>query len=182
METRDIGRTIEMLAGVGLVVLGGLFALAEFAGDRGWALVWPLFIVVPGLLFYAAMIAFSPRAGFLAIPGSILVVAGLCLLVTNTLGNWAAWSYLWALVTPGAVGLGLWLFGVQARVPGLRRTGGWLLFAGVVVFAVLAAVFELALGMSGPAGVTIGRALAPALLVALGVVLVVFSLRRRPAG
>ncbi len=175
MDSRDIGRRIELLAGVGLVVFGGLFAIAELGGDRGWSLVWPLFVVVPGLLFFAAMVSFGRQAGFLAIPGAIIVVSGLLLLLTNTFGNWQAWSYLWALVTPGAVGLGLWVYGVWGRQPTLRRIGAWIAYLGVVLFAVFGAVFELLLGVSGPLGREVGRFVWPIAIIILGAWLVIMQ-------
>jgi len=182
MDSRDIGRRLELLAGVGLVVFGGLFAIAELGGDRSWSLIWPLFVVVPGLLFFAAMASFGRESGFLAIPGAIVTVAGLLLLASNTFSSWAAWSYLWTLVTPGAVGLGLWIYGAWARRPTLRRVGAQLGFLGLVLFAVFGALFELLLGVSGPAGREVGRFVWPALLILLGAwLLVAQAIRPRRA-
>jgi hypothetical protein len=159
MDGREIGRRIELLAGVGLVAFGALFALAELAGEGSWRLAWPLFVIVPGLLLLAGTFSFGRDGGFLAIPGSLITVAGLLLLFTNTFGAWRAWAYLWPLLTPGAVGLGLLVFGAWSGIPSLRRVGIWLGIAGLVLFVAFGALFELVLGISGPLGPAAGRVL-----------------------
>ncbi len=178
MDGREIARRIELLAGVGLVVFGGLFALAELAGGGSWALIWPLFAIVPGLLLFAGAFSFGRNGGFLAIPGAIVTTSGLLLLVTNTTGAWTAWSYLWPLVTPGSVGLGLLVFGAIARAPGLKSTGIGLGVTGLALCGLFGAFFELVLGVSGPLGPAIGRVLWPALLIVAGLALIVAWARR----
>lgn len=179
MDATEIGRRIELLAGIGLVVYGGLFALVELAGGgRAWELVWPLFVMVPGLLLFAGAFLFGRGGGFLAIPGAIIVAAGALLLVTNTSGVWVAWSYLWPLLTPGAVGLGLFVYGVHDGLPGVRRTGAWLGMAGVVLFAVFGAFFELVLGISGPFGPQVARFVWPVALIVAGAWLIAMWSRR----
>jgi hypothetical protein len=179
MATRDVGRVVELLAGVGLVAFGALFLLAQLAGPRGWELVWPLFVVVIGALLLAGMVALGRDAGFLAIPGCIIVGGGLLLLVTNTLDIWPAWAYLWALLTPGSVGVGLWLFGVWSGYPRTRTVGLWLTVAGIVLAAVLGVVFELTLSLTGPGGQAAARILGPVLLVLAGVLMLLSSARNR---
>ena len=179
MDGREIARRIELLAGVGLVAFGGVFALVVLVGgDDGWGLVWPLFVIIPGVLLFAATFAFGRGGGFLAIPAAILTVGGLLLLLTNTLGIWAAWVYLWPLLTPGAVGLGLLVFGARSGVPQLKRVGLWLGAVGLALFAVLGAVFERALGVSGPFGPEAGRIVWPVLLILGGLWLIVAWSRR----
>jgi hypothetical protein len=179
MDGREIARRIELLAGVGLVVFGGLFALVELSGGgSAWSLVWPLFVIVPGLLLFAGAFVFGRGGGFLAIPGSIITVGGLLLLVTNTVGVWASWSYLWPLLTPGSVGLGLFVYGTWSGLPSVRRTGLWLALAGLGLFAVFGAFFELVLGVSGPFGPVVGRLLWPLLLIIVGIWLIVGWSRR----
>lgn len=180
MNGNEIARRIELLAGVGLVAFGGIFALVELAGGGGsaWAIAWPLFVIIPGLLFFAGAFAFGRGGGFLAIPGAIITVGGLLLLVTNTLGDWVAWSYLWPLLTPGSVGLGLLVFGTWSGLPGVRRAGIWLGAAGLVLFAVFGALFELVLGVSGPFGPVAGRVLWPLLVIAAGIALIAAWARR----
>lgn len=181
MDGREIARRIELLAGVGLVVFGGLFALVELAGGGvAWGYVWPLFVVVPGLLLLAGAFSFGRGGGFLALPGCIVTMGGLLLLVTNTLGVWPAWSYLWALVAPGAVGLGLIVFGTRSRLPDVVRTGEFLAIAGLALFAAFGALFELVFGVSGPIGPAIGRVAWPAALIVAGVWLIVHWARSRP--
>lgn len=179
MDGSEIGRRIELLAGVGLVAFGGVFALIELAGGgRVWSLAWPLFVIVAGLLLFAGVFSFGRSGGFLAIPGAILAVDGLVLLVTNTFGVWTAWAYAWALVTPGAVGLGLLVHGTLAGIPRLRRAGAVLAGLGLALFAVFGTAFELVAGLSGPFGPAVGRVVWPLLLIVAGVWLIALWARR----
>ncbi|HEY3317006.1 MAG TPA: hypothetical protein VGK50_01100 [Coriobacteriia bacterium] len=178
MEGREIARRIELLSGVGLVVFGGLFALAELAGGRSWGLIWPLFVIVPGVLLFVGAFSFGRGGGFLAIPGAVVTVSGLLLLLTNTLDAWTAWAYLWALVVPGSVGLGLLVFGARTGSPAVRSTGIWLGIAGLALFGFFGAFLELVVGVSGPFGPALGRVLWPTLLIVAGLVLIVAWSRR----
>lgn len=181
MDGHEVGRRIELLAGVGLVAFGGVFALVELAGGgSAWGLVWPLFVIIPGLLLFAGTFAFGRGGGFLAVPGAILTVGGLILLLTNALDNWAAWAYLWPLLTPGAIGLGLLVFGARSEIPQLKTVGIWLGAGGLVLFAVFGAVFELVFGTSGPFGPVVGSVVWPLLLILAGLWLIVAWGRKAP--
>lgn len=71
----------SQVAGTSLAVLGGLVLLGQSL-DTG-AFAWPLFIIVPGLLFIGAAIWEGKRFAVLAIPGSLISVVGFILLVTK---------------------------------------------------------------------------------------------------
>lgn len=113
-------------------------ALYAWLHAGNW-LTWPLIPAGLGAMFLLA--AVLTRAGGLAIPGTILGGVGAILYWQNTSGNWASWSYVWALI-PGLVGLGFvlaTLFGVRSR--GLLVTGLYFIFWALLFFAIFAAFF-----------------------------------------
>jgi hypothetical protein len=169
----------SLMAGVALIVLGVAFILVQSVDFSFLETWWPLFVLVPGLLFFVMMLASGEKGGALAIPGSILTSIGGILLYQNFSGDWASWSYAWALVAPGSVGFGLYLFGLWGHVPSLRPVGLGLMLAGLVLFAGAAAFFEFVLGVGG-AGEVVGRVLWPSFLILAGTVLMLSPwLRRR---
>ena len=107
-----------MILGAILVVLGLLF-LAERVLDVDLGQYgWPLFVdrprrpAVPVQLRRAAA-----RGPGLAIAGAITTVVGLILAVQNVTDLWATWAYAWALVAPGASGLGMAVYGFVRGMP-----------------------------------------------------------------
>ena len=53
-----------------------------------------------------------------AIAGSIVTTVGSVLLYQQTTGHWESWAYAWALVGPGAAGLGMLVYGLLFRPTG----------------------------------------------------------------
>jgi hypothetical protein len=111
--------------------------------------------------------------GALCIPGAIVTTAGLVLGVQNIFDLFATWSYAWALVAPGGVGLGMWLQGVATGSSGLRAAGWRTMGAGVIVFLLGAVFFEGIIHVSGRNFGFFGRVLLPLLLIGLGIWLLV---------
>lgn len=174
MPERSPFARLALLLGITLVVAGVLLTAAQFIGFRVATLGWPLLVIVPGLLVTAA--AFSPPTGrglgFLAIPGSLIVVTGLVLQAQAITGDWQSWSYAWPLVLPGAVGLGMLLAGAREKKRGVRVVGAALLAAGALLFVAAEWFFVRILGVGGPGlGWAFGLVL-PTLLVALGIVVI----------
>jgi len=84
-----------------LLILVG--ALLLFANWLRWSIVeplWPLFIVMIGPVFFVDMIAGGKSTGGLAIPDSIITIAGLILFFQNLFGHWEGWANTWALTAP----------------------------------------------------------------------------------
>jgi hypothetical protein len=161
-----------------LIVLGVLF-LAERAFDVQFGRFgWPLFVIVPGVLLLAASLAAGGREGSgLAVAGAITTVVGLVLAVQNATGLWATWAYAWALVGPGATGLGLMFYGVLKGQGDLVTNGIRSLGSGLALFAVFGLFFEGVIGLSGEPFL-LGSDLLPIALIGLGVVLLGWSLVR----
>jgi hypothetical protein len=127
------------VVGALLVVAGiGWFVARELRFDPFRAVAdagWPYFVIIPGLiLLTSSLIPRPPRGVGFAIAGTIVTTVGTVLLYQQTTGNWASWAYAWALVGPGAAGLGMTAYGLVFR----QRD---LVLVGVRLVAIAAAIF-----------------------------------------
>jgi hypothetical protein len=165
--------TGSSLGGLFLIGLGILFLLGQFLGVSVWTFLWPLFIIGFGLFFFVIMLAAGRNndAGVLAIPGSLFVMLGLIFLYQTIFDYWASWAYVWALLAPTSIGIGLMIYSWWSNRPALRQPGLILIVLGVITFVVLGGFFELVIGLAGIQ--TPGRILWPVLLILLGVFLLV---------
>jgi hypothetical protein len=153
------------------VLLGGWFLAVELlprvqAFAYG-ARTWPLQIIgIGAMLGLLALLLWVPG---LWIPACIVAGTGGLLYWQNSTGNWASWSYAWALIIC-CVGLGILLTGAASRSRKAAAGGGWVLFYGLVLFA----VFGAFLG-----GLDLLQRFWPVLLVVLGMILLSNGLARR---
>jgi hypothetical protein len=174
--TRRAGSSVAL--GVVLVVLG-LFALVvQVTGfDPGGS--WPLFVIIPGLtLLIVGFISFGTGA---LIPGAILSVVGLILAYMNATQDWPAWAFVWPLVAPGGVGLGIWLQGLRTHDAHLLRQGRVLMFVAVLIFMIGFVIFGTIFRISDTDYGWFGKAALPALLIVIGIVLLARSIQRSRA-
>ena len=153
--------------GIGLVLLGLFFFIAQYTNFDWGDMLWPLFIVVPGIaLLVLAAIGGKGSAG-LAIPGSIVTMVGCILWVQNITGRFESWAYAWGLIV-AAVGIGIYLHGlwsgVKQRQDSRLRTAGM----GLILFLAFGAFFELFIFGDN----RMLRNLWPIALIAVGVYLV----------
>ena len=170
-------RTGLIIGGV-LIVLGVLFLAERAFGVQFGRFGWPLFVIVPGLLLMAASLAVGGREGSgLAVGGAITTVVGLVLAFQNATGLWATWAYAWALVGPGATGLGLIFYGLLKQQRDLVSNGIRSLGSGLALFAAFGLFFEGIIGLSGEPFL-LGSELLPIALIGLGVALLGWSLVR----
>lgn len=171
MHTPRSAKNAQLLVGLGLIGLGAMMLVAQLAGLAAGRL-WPFFVMLPGLLFFAGLAMDSQATvGWLAIPGSVLVVLGLVLFYQNLTGHWSSWAYAWALVVPTAVGAGLMIQGRRSGERHVAETGAELLRTGLVVFAVAGVFFELVLNISGFRSDRLGGIAWSVLLIAVGLYL-----------
>ncbi len=126
-------------------LFGAVFALegAIFTAAGWWLhtqglLTWPMIILGLGIMFLLS--ALLPSAYGMAMPGAILAAIGGILLYQNTTGDWASWSYVWALI-PGSVGIGLVLISLLGRRRGPWVVGIYFIFWALLFFAIFAAFF-----------------------------------------
>jgi hypothetical protein len=163
-NTRSQGARVGI--GAVLVMLGIVFLLEQFFDFQLGQWLWPLFIIIPGLLFFVGMVLGGKSAGSLAIPGSIITTVGLLLLYQNTFNHFESWAYAWALM-PVAAGIGLMINGAWSEQPPLAQNGRRVAGIGLALFLVGFIFFELVLNIGGMAsGIVV-----PVLLIAAGIYL-----------
>lgn len=180
MSERSTADHLIIWLGVMIGLAGVVLTLAQLFGLRVLEIGWPLLVIVPGLaITIAAFVAPGGRGlGYLAIPGMIVLVTGAILEVQAVTGDWQSWSYAWALVAPGSVGLGFGLAGIRERSRWARVTGGVLVVAAVFLFLLAEWFMVRVIEVGGPGlGQGFGLVL-PALVITLGLVIVARGLAR----
>lgn len=130
----------SIVGGVILVLLGGLFLAAQLIPGFYRGFSWPLIIVGIGVIFLIA--AAISRVGPLAVPACILAGIGGILYYQNLTGNWASWSYMWALI-PGFVGIGTILSDLLSPLPHMGTAGWTLILISLIMFFIFGAAFGL---------------------------------------
>jgi len=109
-------KKINYLFGLFLLCIGVLLILANFGViEIVWDNLWPLFLLIPGILFELSYFIYRKDAGLL-VPGGILITYGLLFLV-NAIYGWHLMDNLWPIFPLGvAIGLfQLYLFGGQEK-------------------------------------------------------------------
>lgn len=109
-----------MAIGVLLIALGLLFLVGQAVDLDLGVPTWPLYVIMAGLVIFALAfrVGGEPGAGVAAF-GSVVAVVGVLLLYQQATGHWVSWAYAWALAAPGAVGLGIVLYGTPVGQPPL---------------------------------------------------------------
>jgi hypothetical protein len=176
-------RQATVLGGL-LIVVGALLLLGQFVSIDVGHYGWPLFVIVPGVLILVLALTSSGAVSEgLAIAGSSVTMSGLILFYQNATDHFESWAYAWALVFPGATGIGMILYGIRAGRPGNIRFGTRMLGAGVVIFLLGAIFFEGIIGIGGyhfgrSAGIVVG-----VVIIAIGAVMFALNLiSYRPRG
>lgn len=124
--------------GVGLIVVGAVFLLGSLFGWNFGPSLWPLSILLPGVLLLLAA-TFTVSALF--IPGGVLTTLGLIFFVQELTDHYGSWAYAWALL-PAAVGVGLFLHGWRSGNTELAGQGRHTASLAATVFVVGAVFFE----------------------------------------
>jgi hypothetical protein len=131
-----------------LIVLGIVFLAAQYFRFDIGRYGWPVYVIGPGLAL--VLLGLTQRHGSgLTIGGSVITVTGLVLLYQTLTDHWESWAYTWALVGPGASGLGMLLYGTRARNAAMARAGFWQIVVGLGLFAAGFVFFEGLIGISG---------------------------------
>jgi len=166
----------SLAVGIVLVVVGFFFLVMRIFDVDLSSYGWPLFIIIPGLTLL--VVGFMSLGTGALVPGGIITMAGLVLAYQNATGDWASWSYAWALVIPGGVGVGLFLQGLRTRDQQLLRQSRSLMFWSLMIFIIGFVLFETVLNVSGIDYGVVGKAALPALLIIIGVTLLTRSFQR----
>ncbi len=148
---RAVSRTIELLAGVLLLVIGILILasdpLARWISGLGISsevlMLWPSLLVALSLFFLVPAVVGRQhrrlRAGMI-IPGAMLAGIGGALLWTSVNDRWGAWSYLWTVV-PFTLGIGMYVAGWIADAPAFKWIGSGLAAGSAVAYLAFATAF-----------------------------------------
>jgi len=113
-----------MIVGLVLILIGIAFLLRNFGifeiyfdiFDIGFLFsrFWPMFLIIPGLIFHYSYFTAKTQDAGLLVPGGILLVMGLTCQISMLFG---IWSYMWpGFILAVAVGLfELYLFGSREK-------------------------------------------------------------------
>lgn len=155
------------LIAIGLIAIGVIFGVGPGA-------LWPIFVLVPGLVFLAVAASGGRNTAPFAIPGMIISGTGLLLLVQSVTGYWGSWSYAWTLYGV-FLGMGLTMMGRLLGDSAFESLGRVLMLVGVVAFIAFGLFMEIVVRLG-----SLGGGLLPLLLIGLGLLLLArpFTLRR----
>lgn len=127
------------MGGIVLVGIGILFLLGQFLG---LGTLWPLFVIIPGLIFLSAGMQATNKGNIgLVVPGSIITGVGSILMYQTLTGHWASWAYIWTLI-PVFLGWALAYMGRRTGNTQEERTGEGFMKYGLMAFAGFALFFE----------------------------------------
>ncbi|HPJ12145.1 MAG TPA: DUF5668 domain-containing protein [Caldisericia bacterium] len=128
-----------------IVIVAGVFFLLQnlFPQMPLWSYFWPLLPIVLGLTLIQMGSMFSDGGRpFFLITGSMLIMAGLLILLQSFLQNPYWWSYAWTLIFPGAFGVGQIICGKISSRKKINNSGISLLVLGIVFFVVGLVLFQ----------------------------------------
>ena len=88
---------------LGVIGAGVLLLMSNIFGFHLIGLLWPMFVIAPGILLlipaHQSTESHQSRASFLAVPGAVLMTVGLLLFAMNLANeHFEAWAYSWTLV------------------------------------------------------------------------------------
>jgi len=148
-----------------LVALGAFFLATQVFNISLGAMLWPLFIIIPGLMFVYPAVTGGKDAAGLIFPGAVITGTGLILAYQNVTGHWESWAYAWTLY-PVMVGLGLQFMGRRTGSKDEISIGEGMVRYGLMAFAGFALFFELLIfgGLFGG----VAGSLWPLALIAIG--------------
>jgi hypothetical protein len=170
----------SLVLGLLLILAGGAFLVSNVTGFDVGTYGWPIFIIAPGLFLLVLGLAIPSEGGLgAAIPGGLLASLGLLLAFQDATDTYASWSYAWALVAPGSVGVTLLLFGLTHRRMDLITSGLQTAAVGLGLFIGFGLFFENVIGLDEAHPNTIMRDSLPFLAVAMGIVIVLLNLLPR---
>jgi hypothetical protein len=165
--------------GVILVLVGAAFLVAQYFNIDIGEIGWPVWIIGPGLILLLAGFLVPGGSGMI-IGGTVVTAIGLLLFYQDATDHWESWAYAWALIGPGASGVGIMLAGLRDGHPSAVRAGFSQAILGLGLFAAGYLFFEGILNISGRR-LPLPEWVVPVGIVALGLLLLVRGvMERRP--
>ena len=153
----------SLILGILLILFGGwLVVTRQVPAIQDWLdnnFTWPMWTIGAGLL--VLLIGLITGAPGMAVPASIIAGIGGILYYQNQTGDFASWSYMWALI-PGFVGVGTMLAGLLGENTRANLGRGLNLLAISAVLFLVFGTFFGGLAILGDYGAAI-------LLILLGV-------------
>jgi len=172
VNTRSNNLGAYILIAIGIIFLAA--QVFDFDIGRIFDISWPLFVIIPGVVFLFIAVTGDAKAAGFAIPGAIVTGTGLILWFQETFNRWESWAYVWTLY-PVFVGAATMYLGTRLDNAAQIKSGRSLLQFGLIAFVVAAAFFELLIFNNNA---SIGRWLVPGLLILAGGYMLFF---RRPS-
>lgn len=153
------------VGGAVLIAVGLLSLAGQLFCTLDWSFLWSFVIILMGGCFFAAMFAVGKGSSALAIPGSIVSGIGLVVLIQSITHHWESMSYFWTLIIL-FIGVGIYIMGWHAGDDVQKRSGARVIRAGVIMFVIFGAFFEMLFS-------NINNLIFPILLIVTGAYLVV---------
>jgi hypothetical protein len=146
-----------------ILIVTGVLAL------MGMEQLWPLFVLVPGLIILGITFIGGRATGPFAIPGMIVTGTGALLFIQNLTDYRESWSYAWTLYGV-FLGMGLVLMGQRMENNSIISLGRTFMQVGLIAFVGFAFLMEIVIGVGG------GTGLFPLVLIGVGAYLVIENL------
>lgn len=169
-----MNRKTNAILGTIFVVLGALFLLDNLGIVNPFRYIfsignlWPLFVLLPGLIFHYAFFAGNRKDPGLLVPGGILLVLGTTFLISTF---FHAWHITWPLyIFAVAFGLyELYLFG--------GREKGLLIPVGIL--GGLSVIFFMTFSINELFGYSTRKFLTPLVLIVIGLAVLFGGTRKK---
>jgi hypothetical protein len=128
-----------------LIGLGLLFLIGQIFNVNLWEMMgftWPVFVMIPGVIFLALAFTGDKKMSGFAFPGTIITGTGAILWYQNLTDNWQSWAYAWTLY-PGFVGLAMMFVALRNADKKTYGIGRSMVNYSLIAFLAAAAFFEL---------------------------------------
>jgi glucan phosphoethanolaminetransferase (alkaline phosphatase superfamily) len=136
MQTKKKRDRFNLFFGI-IVVAAGIFFLLQnlFPTMAVWDFFWPILPILLGLtLIQMGSLFHDGGRSFFVLIGSMLMMAGLLLLIQNYIKHPYWWSYAWPLIFPGAFGIGQIICSRNGTRKNTFHNGLSFLIIGIVFF------------------------------------------------
>lgn len=175
MEARTGRNLASLVLGTLLILVGALLFAGQVVDVDLFSVMWPIFVIIPGAMFFVVMATGGKKTSGFAFPATIITTTGLLLLYQSLTNHWESWAYAWTLIMPTAIGVAMMIHGAIQGDERAVRTGGTMAIVGTTLFLLGIVFFEFVLDISGRAGSTALGVVGGVLLIAAGAAFIVLG-------